>query len=1554
VYMSMSFRSSSTTTTGGGMSGMSGLGSGGGGGMTTTNTNTNTMDEYTDYSCSTSTERLARDVETALRSWHVVDGSDRHASMSTMSSRSTGASLNCNDEKKVQTNQKHLLSNDHSPYSSKNIRLIRSQTIAWHLSFYLQSGLRISCPFELELSLWDGPAVHSAAATAAAPASSVAASDNDTMIADGDSSALPFSLQRQSLCSNAGGNEDDIFANFSTLFGIGQHITLTPTLAELQKQQQQQQQQHHQQSTNADASQLWEYLSDSIHSRHASTGINASATCATTILSTWLQTALNWAAAECHCYIPIFGIWSLYQPNTSSLSSINSMMMLQNNSKTSNMIPPWLRIAQKQHFSPQLVSSKQQQQASSRSPLRNRRSNTNRRDNSHRHSSTDLHLNRRYTPPILSGTCISQDYETIFWTTFQPLLSSSSSSRQQSPPPPPRLTEWGTLLLRHCPRNSSSSKKSSYSTNPSNKVALWTARHVYSWNKAPSEQSRLKRRRPLLAAIFQVEKQTAEWRRPTTISQHENQRDTLAMMDMEYNNKNNNNENMNHEDDVKLYRLDCRQYALQLMEQAAGATIANPMWGPAEDPIADIYATILWSNNNNKNNHTVTTNRRQDNANANNVVLPQPQPQPLLYLPLNIRSKRGMSHQDITEAETTMEHGILDPFRPTGSFTLQIHGDIKLPHASLAASQRCILAALIRTATLPSETLLWHLVDEKVMDRWDSAAGNVIAATLADKAKVSASTKALVAAMDWADAPEDMIETHQADELVQAALDPTISLGFPCPPEPTTTSDGGGSVDGGSDGRNQNNKEKANDDDDVDENDDSPLWQPLLRSAPVGRLVSLLLVHMAKVRSPCSMVLVFSAFIEELRRRWDYRESLPNMNYVPGLDPLLSLEQVQLATKRCSISSTVSDLSKATLAAHVNASEPDPDDFHCLIGQKLQVFNLCMETAISQELRLVEQMERQNAPSSPQHGPNTYMRQQQDQDRSTLYAALQPTSPNPLVANSPGVGNSGATMSGANRHEMVSIVEGLPAISTIDMSSMSNNHNNSQFMMGGGGGGQRFGDSKSVATGRSMATKSQLYFDADEGDFDDFLNDDVEMDEDSSTESVAPEGLWMQQQHGGEGPSGAAAVANAVQGRNAATRRGARCPIHGMMLANGSQAYAPYLQRPPPMTDDIIAQRRLMLNRQDANILLGSNSTSKLPSSQERRLEVVHRLQRDKLLSDMSAFKAANPNSTFEDFIAWYGKPTNPLEEYEVRRLEQQQKGARVGASTQEKLESQQEQDIQAKRIVEQTQAFWLQTWKEARAIPANEQEPLFNAENTVEVSLDYLETLHPAVLLCNVMSVNLSVAYFTLLFSAGDALRIAHVKSSLSRLRRKIEIALKLLSLDATLSGTRQQQGGLGDARPGGYSVLSLQTISACEAACQVMQDTEVFLARAVSLLHKFPKQYRLIDAIFQQPDGARINVDDSNAQHQILRMILQHQQQQEREHNHPQHVSNGSSQEEQPVPSLRDYVLRNMDETNPCQLCVRYGDKGIDADKNDEDDDGGGCGGLLLAVARTRQASS
>ena len=62
-------------------------------------------------------------------------------------------------------------------------------------------------------------------------------------------------------------------------------------------------------------------------------------------------------------------------------------------------------------------------------------------------------------------------------------------------------------------------------------------------------------------------------------------------------------------------------------------------------------------------------------------------------------------------------------------------------------------------------------------------------------------------------------------------------------------------------------------------------FAPLFKSAPLGRLVSILCVHMARLRSPCSISMLWIAFCHEVRMRWEHRMPLPHMNYVEGLDP---------------------------------------------------------------------------------------------------------------------------------------------------------------------------------------------------------------------------------------------------------------------------------------------------------------------------------------------------------------------------------------------------------------------------------------------------------------------------------------------------------------------------------------------------------------------------------------------------------------------------------------------------------------------------------------------
>ena len=1023
-------------------------------------------DEYIDYSSSTAVERLARDVETVLRRWHVVDGSDSHASMYVRPKDQPASSPGATRKGRHPTSPQKSLLNP----SQNSVHVLRSEQLPWQISFHLPNGQHISHSIDLEVALWDG--------------------EGDHAMEEEIQESLPLSLRRATGLQNMPLN---VFANFSTLFGIGQHITLTPLHVNLGKD-------------------LWEFLCVSVQQRHVKTAVLPSVT---SVLSGWLQSALNLATVSSQCCIPVFGFWGPYQPQKQQFAHFLA-------DDAASILPGWLQASQ--HM--EIIEK-----------------------NSRRRRKKETHLNRKYVPPFMTGQCLTppvaddDEKQVVFWASLLPHVSSARLAGADS-----RLTVWGDVLLRHCAENS---------------VALWGARHVYSWTRPTSSTQ---------YTVFFMNDDTWDdkiWRKRQTKGNEEAK------------------------DTAKAYRRACQCYALQIMEEASDSSDSDPLWGPVQDPVASIHATVTWNAIRGEKDHEL---------------------QPLLKLPLKIRSRHTMTRVDWIETEESIEQSILDPYRP-GVFVVQVHGDAECAAATLTATQRCILAALIRTATLPAETMLNHLLDQQIMDGWDTKAGNEIAYQLADRIKAQPGTRALVTAMDWEDAADDMIGLDEAEEIVQRVLDNQIGHGFPERPEGESSPIG-------------------------PEVDD--LFKPFSKAAPFGRLVSNLFVHMASVRSPSSMVLVFSAFCRELRRRWDLRESLPNVNYVHGLDPATD----SYVPKRCF--SNVGE--KATFAAQVNSTDPDPDDWNCLVGQKIQVFNLCVETAIAEELRKVEMAERTarnevsilHTPSKSEERPSQKPRLDSPDEEPANRKNRHDLSENgPLIYN----GDNNAR---SIDHELV-----MGEIKSVDGDYMSVDQSLGQDVNSATGkvndssvsvyveqvvhqaaNGPLNAKSKSLMSGAINAT--DWVSDADDESSRGTQSRSSRTPSargtatDDGTKSLASQqSSYYDAEEGGKVPSifhlimgdaaaeepAAASVLEMMIGKDRnIERKGARCPVQGATLHNGEQVYAPYLRRPYPLTDDVIFQRRMMLAKQT-----GKKSAA---STTLEQLHIAHRFQFPKLSSDMSAFKA--------------------------------------------------------------------------------------------------------------------------------------------------------------------------------------------------------------------------------------------------------------------------------------------------------------------------------------------
>jgi Rab3 GTPase-activating protein catalytic subunit len=316
-------------------------------------------------------------------------------------------------------------------------------------------------------------------------------------------------------------------------------------------------------------------------------------------------------------------------------------------------------------------------------------------------------------------------------------------------------------------------------------------------------------------------------------------------------------------------------------------------------------------------------------------------------------------------------------------------------------------------------------------------------------------------------------------------------------------------------------------------------------------------------------------------------------------------------------------------------------------------------------------------------------------------------------------------------------------------------------------------------------------------------------------------------------------------------------------------------------------------------------NTERRPSIKSR-IAIAQRLQRPKLLSDMSSFKAANHGAVFEDFVRWYGNPENPLNE------EVNGETARLAIERRSRLPPEEaktlalEEASEAIAILMSLRAFWEDVWDEAEPCPAFDQEPLFDPNSTVEMVLHSFETMHPALLLNQVLSVTLTNVKFVLLERAtGPARNVRSVALGGDNLRAAIDDALEMLTKDAADGFLHLSPEKLTDDS-GPLAYVSTLTITKCEDTCNLIGDLEMLLSRALPLLRVLPGEYDLVDSLLQCKDGEFRFLKDPSQRSALLQAIK-----------HRQTCTSDSTPEA--IPVMREYVLRNLDPTNPCQLGAR-----------------------------------
>ncbi|KAK9756769.1 hypothetical protein RND81_01G120100 [Saponaria officinalis] len=270
--------------------------------------------------------------------------------------------------------------------------------------------------------------------------------------------------------------------------------------------------------------------------------------------------------------------------------------------------------------------------------------------------------------------------------------------------------------------------------------------------------------------------------------------------------------------------------------------------------------------------------------------------------------------------------------------------------------------------------------------------------------------------------------------------------------------------------------------------------------------------------------------------------------------------------------------------------------------------------------------------------------------------------------------------------------------------------------------------------------------------------------------------------------------ANALELASDRIRKGSSSVVGSMMLLGSCQRmHVPFTQDAPLMTEDMHEERL------QAVAAFGDSSSF---SAQ---------LEKEILLSDMSAFKAANPDAVFEDFIRWHSPG-----DWEDDSIEDS------GRSVSEVNDNWPPRGRLSKRMSEHGN-FWRKLWNDAPALAAYEQKPLLDPNREGEKILHYMETLRPHQLLEQMVC--------TAFRAAADTLNQATF-GDLSQMKTKLDqLYLTMASMLRPLQANQLSQDSeiLGDLR----------------RLCTVFEHVERLTIMAASLHRKFINAPRLCNAI-------------------------------------------------------------------------------------------------------------
>ncbi|KAG0266023.1 Rab3 GTPase-activating protein catalytic subunit [Mortierella polycephala] len=232
------------------------------------------------------------------------------------------------------------------------------------------------------------------------------------------------------------------------------------------------------------------------------------------------------------------------------------------------------------------------------------------------------------------------------------------------------------------------------------------------------------------------------------------------------------------------------------------------------------------------------------------------------------------------------------------------------------------------------------------------------------------------------------------------------------------------------------------------------------------------------------------------------------------------------------------------------------------------------------------------------------------------------------------------------------------------------------------------------------------------------------------------------------------------------------------LLETDAPLMIPKLQEPGYMTEDMIQQQEELFET------LGSSSDG---------AKMRAKMQSTQLISDMEAFKAANPGCVLGDFIRWH----SPKDWVEDKR----QMSARMADAGN----------------------YWQELWANSKRIPVSRQTPLFNHNQEAAKALFYLDSISADQLFVQLFPTMCLLAYDTL---------VSH------------PVALHIRQVAQNLKELAQELTGFPWNELTGEEDLNLDVIM------DKFREVELQMGRAIALVRKFPEQYSLVERILEDQE--------------------------------------------------------------------------------------------------------